>query len=676
MATSGQSSFNFTEGMGYTRGVIFKWERVSYSNVEQTSTINWSLTLTASSNYPDNTLHTNLNATVNINEHTYAVEGVSAKRGDVLLSGTETFIHAIGASRTFNYNYHASMEGVKGNNAYESATLDAITVIQPAKITSATDFTDEENPTIHFTNSYGDLIDKLEACISFTGGNDDIPYREISKTGTTYTFNLTDAERQTLIDAFPYEQDEMVVRFYLKTTINGQTYFSYQNAGVRLVNHWPTLSPTVVDVNNRTVELTGNNNTFIRYYSNAYFNTGATALKGAEIEYNTIINGTQTLDDYTSNTGTIYGVESNTFYFTAMDTRGFATRDFLVRTLIPYVRLTSSLTITPLDANGRFTFTVKGKYFNGSFGAKNNSMEVEYMVLDERGDPVFNEEGSGWVLLGTIDPDDLNLDEEGNYEYSYTVSGLNYLSQYELTVNVIDELTPLQTMTTVVPSTPIFDWGKSDFNFNTNINFGLENTNITGNAITLNTNGITSNDNVVFNAGKSIGGINPDGNAIITFEPCNIFGYTVIGEGSYYNREGGTEIYGNEIRFTSDSPIKINGNTLAEYVVEQGSNGTWFYRKWNSGRVELSGYQNISSLACNTALGGWYRTAVQNSPAFPFTVYNPKVTANYESDGYGAMMWFTTRSGSAQPASYYLIRPTSSSSITGVVNFYVTGTWK
>ena len=109
--------------------------------------------------------------------------------------------------------------------------------------------------------------------------------------------------------------------------------------------------------------------------------------------------------------------------------------------------------------------------------------------------------------------------------------------------------------------------------------------------------------------------------------------------------------------------------------IDRGSSGIWSYSKWSDGRVELDGVYAISDLACTTALGTWYRTAVFQPSSFPFTVYNPKLTANYESEGYGAMLWATTTTSASKPPSYYLIRPTSATIVSGKIIFHVTGTW-
>lgn len=407
-----------------------------------------------------------------------------------------------------------------------------------------------------------------------------------------------------------------------------------------------TIAPTVVDINTVTKALTGNENIFIKYYSNARFYFNEQLQYGAKVNSRTVTCGSYHYDDYPSNNGLINGVDSNTFYFSLTDTFETTVNKALVKELIPYIKLTASVSTSLLTTAGSLTFTVKGKYFNGSFGAKNNSMEIEYSVRDGAGNYVFNTGGSGWVVLGAVNP---TVDSYGNYEYSKTITGLDYTKQYELTVNVIDELSPVQTNTTVIMATPVYDWSSSDFHHHTD---------------------------VYLDSNKYIRTLTSSGSA------ANILGTTAngsvsLGYGNYAMGSGQTAIYGNAISLTSRGAVNINGSVLADFVVEQGSNGTWFYRKWNSGRCELHGYKNISSLPCNTVLAsGWYRTDVQSSPVFPFTVYNPKTNANYESAGTGALIWFTTLATSAYPADFYLIRPATSGSISGVVNYTVTGTWK
>ena len=102
-----------------------------------------------------------------------------------------------------------------------SYSLDKIP--RQATITAAPDFTDLDNPTITYSNPAGNAIADLKACISFTGSKDDIAYRDISKTGSTYTFNLTNAERDVLRNNTGSSRE---VIFYVRSVIGSVTYYS------------------------------------------------------------------------------------------------------------------------------------------------------------------------------------------------------------------------------------------------------------------------------------------------------------------------------------------------------------------------------------------------------------------------------------------------------------------
>lgn len=107
-----------------------------------------------------------------------------------------------------------------------------------------------------------------------------------------------------------------------------------------------------------------------------------------------------------------------------------------------------------------------------------------------------------------------------------------------------------------------------------------------------------------------------------------------------------------------------------------GTSGIWSYKKWSNGDVELWGSYSVSNLSCSTKLGDtMYRTDAISMPAFPFTVYTPNLTASYESDGYGGILWATSTTTQQGPPSYYLLRPTSATIVSGKINFHVYGKW-
>lgn len=503
---------------------VFNWERVSYSTVDNTSTINWSVDF-----YPETggtialkqTIMLQFDNPLNVAEF---ILGAGSYINPIkpLVTGTQTIKHNLDGTKTVTLI--ATEIGVT-NERTDSATFELDALPRQAVLLSVSNFTDEGAPTIVYDNPAGVNAGSLQACISLTGASDDIAYRDIPKDQSSYTFPLTTAERNVLRNAMGSKVG-LTVRVYVKSIVSGITYWSYRNAYCTLENGEPTLSPVVVDSNARTKELTGDENTFIKYYSNAAFTTGAAAIKGAAIDTQYVTNGSVTINNQDS--GTINGVTSNTFYFGVTDNRGYTTRDAIVVDLIPYTKLTASLTTKSLTASGSLTFTVKGKYFSGSFGAKDNSLEVEYAVRDKARNYVTNPEGSGWVKLGTVTPEVSGND----YSYSYTITGLNHTEQYELSVNVIDELTPVQNVTTVIKAIPVFDWGEDDFHHHTNVE--LER------GKKLYTHGSYNNQEV------QLIGINSQDDI-------------EIGATADLEEAGDTNIYGNNIKLQAFNSVNING---------------------------------------------------------------------------------------------------------------------
>ena len=212
-----------------------------------------------------------------------------------------------------------------------SVTITLDTIPRQATISSAPNFTDEQNPTITYNNSAGNSVTTLQACIASSDGKTIYAaYRDIPKTGTSYTFNLdANNERATLRQAAT--TNSLSVRFYVKTVIGGVTYTKYVDKTMSIVNANPILAPTVIDVNETTKKLTGDNNKLIRYYSNAQYAINATAQKYATINASktkvTCGNASST-----SATGTLNAVESGSFTFSATDSRGNTTTQTVTKT--------------------------------------------------------------------------------------------------------------------------------------------------------------------------------------------------------------------------------------------------------------------------------------------------------------------------------------------------------
>lgn len=345
-------------------------------------------------------------------------------------------------------------------------TITLPTIIPYGVLDSAPNFNDEQNPTITYTIPNG--VNNVVAYLSFSGQTETITPRPVDLTKTSYTFNFTDEEREILRSILSQGTATKQVTFHLRSTTGGRVYYSSKNATLSIINYTPTLSPVVYDTNATTKALTNDQYVLVNGLSSAYYNSGATGRKGATIVSQTVKNG-----DVTKNTatGTFETVTSPEFYFRATDSFGRSvTADYNLpaSNWIPYVKITCSAEFTDMTADGDLTITLKGKFYEGKFGAKGktNRMRVNYDITEGESED-FTHVDLGYADLAS------------NYGNSFTVNGndytyviniknqLDYTKSYSFRIRVSDEVsvTPAEVASVVSP-TPIFDWSRTDFNFN------------------------------------------------------------------------------------------------------------------------------------------------------------------------------------------------------------------
>lgn len=211
----------------------------------------------------------------------------------------------------------------------------------------------------------------------------------------------------------------------------------------------PTVSGTIVDSNETTKELTGDESKLIKYFSDALCTIEATAKNSATIKTKKI--GGTTVP---GNTRTISDVETGSIAFAATDSRGYSTSVTVKATLINYVKLTVNAALNRVDpTSGNAVLTVKGNYFNGSFGVVANTLTCRYRLAKS------GESYGSWV---TVTPT-----KSGNsYSFSVNLSGLDYQYSYSVQVQCYDKLITLSPVATVSQGIPVVDWGAKDFRFN------------------------------------------------------------------------------------------------------------------------------------------------------------------------------------------------------------------
>lgn len=373
--------------------------------------------------------------------------------------GTKTLTISTWANgRAGSFGPSASTADADDCKASAKITLD--TIPRGATLSAAPNFNDEENPTITYNSPAGNSVSSLQACIATKGSDGvwygtEVAYRDISKTGTSYTFNLTSAERTALRKKAT--SNTLSVRFYVKTVIGNNSFYSSLDKTLTIKNPNPTISATVEDSNSATIALTGDKNKLVKYYSNAKYAITATAKKEATIKTYGVVCGAKTAS---TATGTLNAVESGSFTFTVKDSRGNTVSTTVNKTLIPYVKLTCNLAANNPTADGKMALKINGNYFNGSFGATSNTLQVQFRYKENDG-----AYGAWTAASPTI---------SGNtYNATVNLTGLNYQSNYTFQARAIDKINPngVNSDEKRVKTIPVFDWGENDFTFNVPVVF-------------------------------------------------------------------------------------------------------------------------------------------------------------------------------------------------------------
>lgn len=237
---------------------------------------------------------------------------------------THRVYHNADGSKSFTmttiFNMQADIVGTWVSNITASGTITLNAIPRQAQITGAVNFNDEQNPSFTYSNAGGF---QMSAYLSFAG-------KTISRSGIgnatsgTYTFVLTDAEREVLRNATP-NSNTMTVTYGLQTVISGTTHTNTSAKTMTIVNANPT-APTLTyaDTNTTTTAITGDNQRIIRNKSTLTVTIGdATAKKGATIAgYATTINGVTKYGNKTYAFGTINSAVNTEMVVVVTDSRG------------------------------------------------------------------------------------------------------------------------------------------------------------------------------------------------------------------------------------------------------------------------------------------------------------------------------------------------------------------
>lgn len=469
-------------------------------------------------------------------------------------------------------------------------TLDRIN--RNAYVSAAPNFTDEENPTMTYVVPSISGTTKLEACISFDTINDDIEYRAIDKNKTSYTFELTDAEREVLRNATLNGSNTKTVYFYVRSTVGGYTSTSKIAKTLTIVNAEPTLSAFLLDTNEKTVALTGDSlAVLIKGYSNVAYEMNATPKKGASITSYHATNGSNAL---TTSSGNFDNITDGTFKLTATDNRGLTASKEFTLNVLDYFRPTVSQEVA-IEMSGetkaKVELVVSGEWCSKHYGAAHNALRVEYRYK------VDNNDYGEWVGTDYIT-------DNNSYKVTFTIEDLDYTKPHTFQSRAVDSLDAAVTGEYPIRLIPVFDWSESDFNFNVPVHFNQ--------------------------------------------------GFTASGDGT-----------------TGDYPVEQGTEAM-------GSNGTWYWTKWASGKAECYGTRNYGNMAINKAWGSFYTSAEfsQDLPGIFVDAPDLMNISVYGCDEGWSWVLKDTRPTATNSGEFALMRVTSKTLSQLYLSFQAIGRWK
>lgn len=257
-----------------------------------------------------------------------------------------------------------------------------------------------------------------------------------SKTSSTsLTYTLTEKQ---LNEVLSYNKSKnIVVAFVSITTYNGSTQLGNNgylfNIPLKQTN--PIVSATYEDTNSSTIALTGNSSKIVKYVSQPKVTITATPQQMADItSYSTIWGNSSST---TQETTFVNGIDSNILQVSAKDSRnwvGNISYD-ITENYIEYIKLGfEKFTLErPETTSNTINANLNGVWFNGSFGANTNTIELKFRYKEKNG-----EYGEYQTITLTK--------SENNFSFKGSIgSSFNYQKQYDFEFVLSDKVMSLIT---------------------------------------------------------------------------------------------------------------------------------------------------------------------------------------------------------------------------------------
>ena len=478
MASSSNSKTLYSNnGLGYTLAVSFS--EVGNPNTSNNTT---NVSCSASLSSGRNTWGTTSTSTLSVYWHdnrenkdvliaSKNFAGMSANTTQSV-SGSKNVVHnSDGSLSGYAYAYFSkggTTSSYAPNSGGVATPLTALTKIKRfATITnSPTSVTDESNPWFSYSNPANGT---MSCWLEVNPVGDHLATRTLSGTSGTFTWDLTEAERNELRDKMP-NSNTGKIRIGLYTTINGTTGSNYVDKTFTIINANPVFSDfTFEDVNTTTLALTGNNQDIIKGYSKVkatiISDNKAVAQKGASMVKYRLSIGESSVDiaynDTQDVSSMINNVSTGTINIYAVDSRNNSTMvTKLANREINYEAVYTNINNSSFQRDDNRVgdngvLTLSGTFWNDDFGDETNSLIVSYRLKKS--------DSSTWIngttsIVPTVSQNTFSFNGMIASDNQDTTWDLQ--SSYDLEITISDELTTSITTYVLASAVPTLSLDK------------------------------------------------------------------------------------------------------------------------------------------------------------------------------------------------------------------------
>lgn len=431
-----------------------------------TSTASWELWIgrTYASDYPmygTPTINISISGKLAYSGSPYFALPSVTQNGVKLLSGTVSDIahNSDGTIVSNAVSFSWTGSGFSPNSVYGSGSYSTATI---PRATPAPNITcDVENTTSFTLTPYANFSHSVS--ISFGTINKYLK--------TDGTLSNSEVKYDTSIRTWNFNADKSYYKQFNKKsgqgsitvrTYSGSTVVGSKSGTLTVVANQALCSPvitgTVIDTNETTKTLTGNENVIIKYKSTPRITTQIQITSpnddNSTLSYLQVAGSN--ISDLTQRVFDVQNPTQNSFIIKAINSRDYSTETPLTASagfidyILPTITITSAKRTEPTTGDAIIEY--KGDWFNGNFSENVPNTLTLTWKYKEKGQTAYT---SGGTLTPTV--------KDNTFSGTINVDGLfNYLKQYDVIIVAKDKLTSIDSAVVNIPrGFPIFWWSEN-----------------------------------------------------------------------------------------------------------------------------------------------------------------------------------------------------------------------